>query len=621
MSILKIEVRKMKRVTALFISLIFISIISVPLYSQSYTTEEPSKAVHIVYDDSVTMIRDDNGKYVDRWAQAKYAMEVFAVMLEKKDSMRVYYMSDFDVINKGNLNASARINISGSESAANRVAQVHNTVTESHNTPYDTVAKAYADLKDAKADRKWLVVMTDGEYNFLNGQANENVPVNSYFAQYVKESDVNICILAMGTDFQTIFKEVPNRIFFEQAKDNNEILGKIISICNRIFNRNELSFTNETRYEFTFDIPMEELLVFAQGAEVKVNGMKGSGKYNPRDTVNVRYSEVAAENFRNAPVNIPRDLTGVIATFSGIIKKGTYSLDITGAQKVKIYYKPEVKVDIKLLRNGREVRANNITEGKYHIQYGIVDEKGKFFESSLLRNDKYPEVEYTATLQNNGQTIPIKFDDTVNLEAGGLEINVQARFLGINTANGRLTRKVSAPLSLKERLLNWIKLYWPAIQWLLYLLLALFLYWIIWGRKKRFPKYMARKPVIKIETDENTIIKSGSFKINPKTKWLPFCPETGKIVAVADGKPLPSLKVKAIGDDRMELTNTGDFSPDKLSGVEFYINDQPMTEGSTQNKKMSCTAQIKSVYYGSDSAGSATTYTCSFAGRGRKRKK
>jgi len=608
----------MNRLTTLFISLILISIVAMPLHSQSYTTEHRSKAIHIVYDDSVTMIRDDDGVYVDRWAQAKYAMEVFAVMLEDKDTMRVYYMSDFDVLNKGNLNASARINILGSEPTVSRVAKVHNTVTESHNTPYDTVVKAYADLKNINADKKWLVVMTDGEYNFLNGKLNENIPVNDYFSQYVNESSVNICILAMGTDFKTVFKEVPARIFFDQAKDNNEILGKIISICNRIFNRNKIDFTNVTRREFSFDIPMEELLVFAQGAEVKVNSMKGSGTYNPSEAVNVRYSEKAAtsENFANNPnVVIPRNLTGVIATFPNV-KKGSYSLDIDGARTVDVYYKPEVKVDIKLLRNRREVRANDISEGKYRIQYGIVDEKGKFFESSLLGN-----VEYTATLQNNGQTIPIEFDDAVNLKQGELEVYVQARFLEFNTADNTLTRKVLAPLSLKEHFLNWFKLYWPAIQGLLYLLLALLLYWILWGRKKRFPKYMKKtKPVIKIETDENTIIKSGSFKVTPRTKWLPFCPETGKMVAVADGKPLPTLKVKAVGNDRMELTNTGDFSSDKLTGVDFFINDQPMQEGSSKSKEMSCSAQFKSVYYG---AGSATTYTCSFANakKGKRRRK
>jgi hypothetical protein len=565
------------------------------------------------------MIRDDDGVYVDRWAQAKYAMEVFAAMLDPKDTMRVYYMSDFDNIglNKGKLDAPHRIEIKGSASAKDRVDRVHETVTESHNTPYDTVAKAFADLKKSDADEKSLVVMTDGEYNYLNGQLNENIPVNDYFKQYIDErSDLKIYILAMGTDFKTVFKEVPGRIFLEQAKDSKDIRGKITSICFEIFGRNKLDFTNEAKREFYFDVSMKELLVFAQGDDVKVNGIKGSGSYKPSEAVNVRYSEKAAtsDNFANNPnVVIPRELTGVVAFFRMAIPKGTYSLDITGADKVEVYYKPDVGVDIKLLQNRREVRANNITEGKYRVQFSIVDDKGKPINSSLIG-----DVEYTATVQNNGKTIPVYFDDPVNLEPGELKVHVQARFLKYITADNTLTRKVSAQLSFKERLRNWIQMNWPVIKWLLYLLLGLFLIWFLWGTKKRFPKYMSGKPDILIETDENTIKKYGSFKINPETKWIPRIAQTGRITAVADGKPLPQLRVKAAGGDRMELTNASDFTADKLRGIDFYISDQPIPEGSSRSKEMSCTAQIKSVFY---SAGSATTHTCSFAKKGKGRKK
>jgi hypothetical protein len=121
-----------------------------------------------------------------------------------------------------------------------------------------------------------------------------------------------------------------------------------------------------------------------------------------------------------------------------------------------------------------------------------------------------------------------------------------------------------------------------------------------------------------VEKDDNIVMKFGSFKIIPKTKWLPLCPERGTVVAAADGKPLPTLKVKAIGGEWMELTNTSDFSADRLSGIEFSIGGVPLPEGSAKNKKMSCAAQIISVFY---SAGSATTHTCSFARKGKKRRK
>jgi len=614
----------MKKIVALCAYMALISAIFAPFIgAQTYTTDQRSKAIHVVYDDSGSMIKDD-GVYFDRWAQAKYAMEVFAAMLEEKDTMRVYYMSDFDIKHGGKVNASARIEITGSRNAQSRVDEVHKTITEAWNTPYDTVVKAYDELKKTNAVDKWLVVLTDGDFNQENGIPLEEEDVkklgekvNSYFSQYINESnDVRIIILAMGDIIKTVFKEVPGRIFYEQAKNSDEILGKITSICNRIFNRNKLSFTNETRREFSFDIPMLELLVFAQGDKAEVRGISGDNTYKPNKPVNVRYSEIAATNYRDDPnVIIPRRLTGIVATFQDI-KKGAYSLDIAGAQTVEIYYKPVVNVDINLLRNGRKTKTQDIVEGNYQIQYGIVNEEGNFFESSLLGN-----VTYEATLQNNGQTTPIKSGDIVKLQQGDLKAHVQAHFLEINTAENTVTGKVQVPLPFKERFRNWIHKYWYIFWPLVYLLLALLLYWLLWGRKKRFPKYMSSKPEIKIEKEGNIITKYGSFKINKKTKWLPFCPETGKIVAAADGKPLPSLKVKAVGNGRMELTNTGDFILSKLNGVEFYIGGQPLPEGINRNKVMSCSAQISSVFFGRDSAGSATTYTCSFAKSGRRGKK
>lgn len=700
--------------------------------AQAYTTNQRSKTINVVYDDSSSMIIDANDTYLDRWGQAKYAMEVFAAMLEEKDTMSVYYMSDFMV--SANTSVPPKLTISGSEPAETRVAKIHNTVTPSSGTPFDAVAKAYEDLKKANTDEKWLVVLTDGEFNYLDGKENYSIDVDDFFSQYVSTGDIKIMFLAMGRDATVIHADPGRNIYFEHATNSSEILGKITSICNRIFNRNQLSFTNSGRQEFTFDIPMMELLVFAQGANVRVNTLtggdsnnSGTGRtYTLSESVYVQYSEIASTSYRNDPkVVISRDLTGMIAAFRNI-PKGTYTLDIAGAQTVDIYYKPDVNVDIKLYQNGEEIDSQDIPEGDYQIRFGMIDDNGDFFESSLLG-----KIQYDAFYRNNDQTVPIQSGDTVSITPGDLTISVSSRFLDINTAEHIITRSVasaSLPLEIDitapnedltvttlndsgaflvtikqdgalltwdqwqnmplptittvdkvaitevrhgtgvstyefflkqqnndkfatstgdiiltataeftydrqpyrgqgtitvtiiddigfwERFLNVLKKIWP----LLALLMGVLLYWLLWGRKKRFPKYMSAKPTILVESDYNTVTKYGSFRIISKTKWLPLCPESGTLIAAADGKPLPSLKIKAVGNERMELTNTGDFAPERLGSTDFFINDQPLPEGSTKKKEMSCTARIKSVYY---SGGISSTHTCSFSKKRKKKKK
>jgi hypothetical protein len=584
----------------------FLCVCVTSLYGQPYTTNQLSNIIHVVYDDSGSMI-EDGGVYFDRWGQAKYAMEVFAALLEENDVMRVYYMSDFTVAR--GVDAPARILIRGSESAGERVAKIHNTVTSSSDTPFDAVAKAYADLQNADSPEqmKWLVVLTDGQFNRLNGQITSDLDVDSFYSRYVRESSVQIIHLAMGDDAAVIRADPGRHIYFEHARNSSEILGKITSICNQIFNRNSLKFTDENRREFSFDVPMLELFVFAQGPDVKVNGISGADRHAPGETVNVRYSEVAATNFRGNPnVIISRNLTGVVAVFKDIAK-GRYSLDLAGAQTVEIYYKPSVNVVIRLYQGRRAMSDQEIPADRYRIWYGLVDGDGNETKSSLLGN-----VNYEATLENNGQTIPVKSGDIINIQQGEVTIRVQSYFLEINTSENSLTRTVYYVPFTEKFIFKFI------ILPLSILLLVIFLWWFLWGRKKRFPKYMSSKPAIEVERDGNIVTKFGSFKIIPKTKWLPLCPERGTIVAVADGQPLPSLKVRATGGEQMEIINAGDFSADRLNGVDFSINGKSMSEGPGKSKKKSCSAQIVSIFY---SAGSATTYTCFLAKKHMKRRK
>ena len=78
--------------------------------------------------------------------------------------------------------------------------------------------------------------------------------------------------------------------------------------------------------------------------------------------------------------------------------------------------------------------------------------------------------------------------------------------LEINTAENTVTRKVLAPLSFKECFRNWMQKYWYIFWPLVFTMLGLLLFWLLWGRKKRFPKYMASKPIILVGTDENIVI-------------------------------------------------------------------------------------------------------------------
>lgn len=174
--------------------LCLLAVLMVLLTGFSSLAEEtlPSRVIHVVYDDSGSMI-ETGGQKVDTWCQAKYAMEVFAALLGEKDTLNIYAMSDYE----GTQLPGPRLMLQGSDGQSANVAKVHGMLTKAGNTPFQAVQKAYADLTAAETDEKWLVVLTDGEFQGMDD-------IDGFFHQ--KASDVRVMFLGMGPKAQGIFR-------------------------------------------------------------------------------------------------------------------------------------------------------------------------------------------------------------------------------------------------------------------------------------------------------------------------------------------------------------------------------------------------------------------------------
>lgn len=326
------------------------------------TSSAPTRIVNVVYDDSGSMIKTNN-QLVDTWCQAKYAMEVFAAMLSAKDSMNIYVMSDFE----SGTSKGPRLQLKGQEGIAANVKKIHEMVTRAGNTPFNSVHKAYSDIAAATADEKWLVVLTDGEFQNADD-------INAFFAQ--KASDVKVMFLGMGPDADAIAANEGNSLYYVEAKDNSQILTKITDISTRIFNRDKLD-VNVTKKTFSFDIPMSELIVFAQGNNVSVKGIKnseGNVIKSSTEPVSVKYSDVPTTNTGYPDFIVDKSLQGCIATFKDDFVAGDYSIDISNAETIEIYYKPNIEIAAYLKdSDGNEVTdLTDLAAGEYTIEFGFV---------------------------------------------------------------------------------------------------------------------------------------------------------------------------------------------------------------------------------------------------------
>lgn len=430
----------MKRLLALALALVLLLPLLPTGMAVSADTYVPSRVINLVYDDSGSMIIDNNNKYVDTWCQAKYAMEVFAGMLGEKETLNIYYMSDYQ---KGPL-----LRLQGSKDARQteaNVKKIHDLVTKALGTPFGTVRRAYDDLKSVKADEQWLVVLTDGE--FLDAK---NAQVEDYFHQVVKDGKTKVMMLSMGAAAAVINQDPANNIYFEKAANSTDILSKITTICNRIFQSNVLPISGNS---VSFNVPMSQLVVFAQGKDVKITGITGSNgqTVTPSSNVHVQYSRKAATNnnpgeYGDDKVIVADNLNGYVATFNTDFVPGQYTVNVSGADTVQVYYKPNVSIAAYLYNaDNEEVTAkDNLVAGTYRLEFGFIDATNgqKVTDTSLLGNITYDATMTNTTETGDKKTSKAKSGDTVTILDGKLDIAVSARFLEYNTVKANLSYTV-----------------------------------------------------------------------------------------------------------------------------------------------------------------------------------
>ena len=399
----------------------------------SYAVEKaPNRVINVVYDDSGSMITNGAAP-VDTWCQAKYSMEVFAALMGKNDTMNVYVMSDYD----GMSASRPRLTLKGSDGAERNVKAVHDMLTFAGNTPFDAVRKAYDDLTTTSADEKWLVILTDGE--FEDGQFT-SAQVDEYFSH--KADDINVMFLSMGEEAATIKANEAEHLYFEKAQTNDQILNKLTGISTRIFNSNKLE-VDASSGKFNFDIPMSEFIVFAQGDGVRINSITGNDQeisYD-RTPVSVKYSEQAsAHTDRYLNFVVDYELVGSVATFTGDFMPGKYRVNAENAKTIEVYYKPNVEIMLYLTdENGDETPyVDGVRAGEYKLNFGFVKAgTSEPVEESKLLGD----ITYAATVSFNGNDSGkiYKPGDDLTIEEGNYVIDAYADYLKYNSVSTQIS--------------------------------------------------------------------------------------------------------------------------------------------------------------------------------------
>lgn len=426
-----------RQLRKIFVAILALSLILtvIPTAYAADSNGGNGKIINVVYDDSGSMVRSGE-RNIERWSQAKYAMEVFCAMMDSTDVMNIFPMS---------LSGDIGLTLSGSD--PNRVAAVHDMNGQYRNTPFSTVTAAAKHLLESdNSYEKWLVIITDGAFDDGATPASK---VQSTIDGY-NDQGIKTVYLAIGNSASMLEADASRGAYAEKAADGSEVPAKVTAIANQIFEHqvlgNKFISQSGNNTVLNIDIPTNQIIVFAQGDEVTVGNLSLNGRAISATSIeNVKWSDVKPTNYANAPVDTT--LKGVVATFNSgntPFESGQFELIVSNASTVEYYYRPGVTVNCDLLYAGQKAQQNDeLFAGDYEIALSFVNPlNGQEVQSELLSS-----AIFSLTAKNNEQVKTVtEKKGKVELEQGEVVITATAELPGhVYLTNSKTYSVLPAP--------------------------------------------------------------------------------------------------------------------------------------------------------------------------------
>ena len=373
--------RYISMILAVFLLMACIFVETPKVYASGKNNE--SRAIAIVFDNSGSMYESGN----QAWCRATYAMEVFASMLNKGDVLQIYPMWPIQVGGK-TYTMEAPFQITDAAQAAT----IRDIFTENASgTPIESIDCAAAGLQGVQADKKYMIVLTDGGTFSKNdaGLTKDRTrkELDNRVAQYAGEA---MSVMYLGIGSAACMPNTADSEWFvkRQAVNTEDVLSTLTVMCNRIFGRDTLPQNHINGNTIDVDISMSKMIVFVQGENIGNLKLTGGSVGQLVSSQQTMYSTKGAGDYRSVP---DTSLQGMMVTYTDCAA-GSYTIEYTGsATSMEVYYEPDADLDFVFTdAAGNTVDPQALYEGDYKVSFGIKDAKtGQLIASDLLGNPKY----------------------------------------------------------------------------------------------------------------------------------------------------------------------------------------------------------------------------------------
>ena len=373
--------RCISMILAVFLLITCIFVETPKVYASGKNNE--SRAIAIVFDNSGSMYESGN----QAWCRATYAMEVFASMLNSGDVLQIYPMWPITIGDK-TYTMEAPFQITDAKQAST----IRDIFTaDASGTPIESIDCAASGLQKVQADKKYMIVLTDGGTFSKNGSGlskdRTRKELDNRVAQYAGEA---MTVMYLGIGSAACMPNSAESEWFvkKQAVNTEDVLSTLTVMCNQIFGRDTLPKSRISGNTIEFDISMSKLIVFVQGDNISGLKLTGGSVGKQVSSQQTMHSTKGAGDYKSVP---DTSLQGMMVTYADCAA-GTYNIEYTGTEaSVEVYYEPDADLDFVFTdATGNTVDPQALYEGDYKVSFGMKDAKtGKLISSDLLGNPKY----------------------------------------------------------------------------------------------------------------------------------------------------------------------------------------------------------------------------------------
>jgi len=391
------NVKKLLLCLTVIVAVFAASIVPASATSQGGSASEikaPKKIVSLVFDDSSSMYWGE----IDSWAEANYATQVFAALLNPQDEFYITYMSEM---------VAREVDLSDPQAAADKV---RTTQTRWSGTPLQSVEVAQQKLESINESdpntQYWLVIMTDGVFDNVGSNYEDIIDAcDSLKGKTMSNgSSLRVFYYGIGSGALEVPDDPANGLETEKSDD---IVGTLNDVANTISGRlkyddKDITFVDDNTIEVSSEIPLYSLSAFTQNSQAEVTSARmenAEGNTLVLDFNNVKVQspdpdDIFAEDSDSGYENlVAPDLYGNVSVISNenqVIPAGKYTIEFSAPidkESLVLMYQPAVTLVLTMTIGGNEVKTGaQVTEGSnIELHMTLVDPStGEEMDQGLL---------------------------------------------------------------------------------------------------------------------------------------------------------------------------------------------------------------------------------------------